>query len=200
MSYANQHLLPLINDEQAIRKQLKKLMDELPDTFVLSRDNPLEYLTDKVNAIVAFYKTMSQSSSTSKASKLNLTVMQRQAAGKQRQLRTEVHICIKYVEVRRRQLERCNTYLNQLVANYQDILNFKTHHRLDYLTDQLLTMQSGMESYQNSCIAFNNTVDILARSVGSVDDLLLNILPSWDRQLANADRNNKTLEAEINKW
>lgn len=197
--YIHDHLEPIKHSASSVQDFLRSLMSKSPDTFVLTRENPLQYLTDVVKETVKFYREMSSIKKDTRTGRLRLNVMQRQAIGQQRKIRTEIHICKAFIVTRQRQLERCNAYLAELNLIYIDLESWLPTTQLE-LTDTMTTMHAGIESYCAAVDAFSNTVLGLETSLNSVDDLLDNILPTWDRQLSSVDLNSIKISAEITTW
>lgn len=197
--YINEKLEPIKHSETSVRELLRSLMSKMPDTFVMSRENPMGHLTQCVKDTVKFYKEMSRVRKETRSGRLRLNVLQRQAIGQQRKLRTEMHICATYIETRRRQLDRCRTYLAELQLVHEDLTAWLPTTQLE-LSEIMATMLAGIESNADAVSAFDNTVLGLETSLNSVNDLLDNILPMWDRQLSSTDVNSIKISAEITTW
>lgn len=200
MDFVKQKILPYINDEQKLRNNIVGLIDVMPDTFVLSRENPLDNLTIAVKKIIGFYKTMTGMSITSMAGKLALSVKQREAVGQHRRLRTEIYICNTFINTRRKQLQVCLDHLNKLKATHTEIQLWLVDNPNVLVERHLTLVADGINSYDNSCTAFNDTIKVLDTSVAAVSDFLNNILPSWDAQISKSEKISKSIEAELNKW
>lgn len=200
MDFVKNKILPYLNDEQKLRNNIISLIDVMPDTFVLSKENPLDNLTIAVKNIIEFYKSMTSMSISSVTGKLALSVKQREAIGQQRRLRTEIYICNTFINTRRKQLQACLTHLEKLNSTHADIKTWLESNPNTLVERQLDFVADGIKSYDNSCTAFNDTITVLDTSVSAVCDFLNDLLPSWDAQISKSEKINKSIEAELKKW
>lgn len=191
--FVKEHIIPDPTDEQRIRKAVDKIVSSLPDTFVLSRDNPLDALTEKVNATVAFYKTMTNISVSSAKGKFALSLKQREAIGVQRKLRTELHICNTYINARKKQYDMCHLALVRMITVRSDMINWLDSNTNTLVQKQVDQLANSIESYYNGCTAFDNTIKVMDTSVSAVIDFLNNVLPSWDAQISRSEKINVSI-------
>ena len=200
MGFVNLKILPFLDNEQQLCDSILSLVERMPDTFVLSRENPLDNLTDKVKEIMSFYKTMSKLPTKSTRDKLALSIKQREAIGHHRRLRTEIYISNTYIETRRKQLEQCLKHLYYIEISIADIRLWLTDNPNTLIERQLELVAGGYDSYSNSCSAFNDSISLLDTSVAAVTDFLQNLLPAWDAQISRSENISKGIEAELKQW
>lgn len=200
MGFVKDKILPVLDNERQLCSNISMLVERMPDTFVLSKENPLDNLTEKIKSITQFYKAMSSISAKSVKGRVSLSVKQREAIGHQRRLRTEIYICNTYIEARKKQLASCLNHLEYLDAAIADIRLWLETNPNDLVERQAKLILGGIDSYRNSCTAFNDTISVLDTGVAAASDFLTTLLPSWDTQLSRSETISKDIESELVKW